>query len=86
MTSRATPAIFSASPSIPKILRYVEWISLGIPALRMLFPMLYKPLAYEVNRGDFLVFGVLGIFAILSLRFPIDRTQAALWAHRHLRI
>ena len=76
---RATQSIFTTSPSIPKILRYVEWISLGIPVLRMLFPIFYRPLAYEVNSGDFLVFAVLGLFAILSLRFPIDNP---LWQRR----
>jgi signal transduction histidine kinase len=45
----------------------------------MLFPIFYRPLAYEVNSGDFLVFAVLGLFAILSLRFPIDNP---LWQRR----
>jgi len=79
MTSRATQTIFSTAPSIPKILRCVEWVSLAIPALRMLFPILYEPLGYEVSRGDFLAFGVLGLLAILSLRFPIDQP---LWQRR----
>jgi len=79
MTSRAPQALFTTAPSIPKILRYVEWVSLSIPALRMLFPLLYKPLGYEASAGDFLVFGVLGLLAILSFRFPIDRP---LWERR----
>ncbi len=73
MTSGATQAFFRTSPSIPKILRYLEWFSIAIPALRMLFPVLYKPLGYELSAGDFLAFGVLGLLAVLSLMFPVHR-------------
>ena len=78
MTSKASQAI-TASPSIPKILRIIEWISLGIPALRALFPLLYKPLGYEAGSGDYLVFGVFGLLFILSFRLPLDRP---LWQRR----
>lgn len=73
MTFGTTQNIFKTSPSIPKILRVVEWISLGIPTLRMLFPLLYQPLGYEVNGGDYLVFGVFSLFFVLSFYFPSDR-------------
>jgi len=73
MTFGTTQTIFKTSPSIPKIVRVVEWISLGIPILRMLFPLFYKPLGYEVNGGDYLVFGVFSLFFILSFYFPINR-------------
>ena len=52
---------------------------MGIPALRMLFPLLYKPLGYEVDGGDYLVFGVFSLFLILSFRFPLNRP---LWERR----
>ncbi len=73
MTFGTTQTIFKTSPSIPKIVRVVEWISLGIPILRMLFPLFYKPLGYEVNGGDYLVFGVFSLFFVLSFYFPINR-------------
>lgn len=79
MTFGTTQTIFKTSPSIPKIVRVVEWISLGIPILRMLFPLFYKPLGYEVNGGDYLVFGVFSLFFILSFYFPSDRP---LWQRR----
>jgi len=71
-------SIEAASP-ITKVIRYVEWLSLGVPALRMLFPLLYRPLGHEVGGGDFLVFGVLGLFTLLSLEFPAQRP---LWQRR----
>ncbi|MFP4300245.1 MAG: sensor histidine kinase, partial [Spirulinaceae cyanobacterium] len=52
---------------------------LGIPTLRMLFPLLYQPLGYEVNGGDYLVFGVFSLFFVLSFYFPSDRP---LWQRR----
>jgi len=45
----------------------------------MLFPLLYKPLGYEVDSGDYLVFGVFSLFLILSFRFPLNRP---LWERR----
>ncbi|MGB7251909.1 MAG: sensor histidine kinase [Phormidesmis sp.] len=79
MTLKASQAILTTSPSIPKILRIIEWISLGIPSLRMLFPLLYEPLGYEVASGDYLVFGVLSLLVALSFRFPLERS---LWQRR----
>ena len=78
MTPKASQAI-TATSSIPKILRIIEWISLGIPALRALFPLLYEPLGYEVSSGDYLVFGVFGLLFILSFWFPGNRP---LWQRR----
>lgn len=65
--------------STPKVLRYVEWMFLGILILRMLFPLLYKPLGYEVSSGDYVVLCVVALFVALSFRFPIDRP---LWQKR----
>ena len=77
-TQTRTRAI-STVPPITKVVRYVEWLSLGIPALRMLFPILYRPFGHEVGIGDFLVFGVLALFTLLSLEFPAGRP---LWQRR----
>ncbi|MEL6555707.1 MAG: sensor histidine kinase [Cyanobacteria bacterium J06621_11] len=65
--------------SIPRVLRYVEWTFLVILALRALFPILYKPLGYEVSSGDYVVLCVFILFAVLSFWFPIDRP---LWQRR----
>ncbi|MGD1896646.1 MAG: sensor histidine kinase [Phormidesmis sp.] len=65
--------------SIPKILRCLDWIFLGIPLLRALFPILYKPLGYEISSGDYVVLCIFVLFFILSFKFPIDRP---LWQKR----
>ena len=65
--------------SITRILRYSEWVFLGILALRVLFPVLYKPLGYEVSSGDYVVLSVYILFLILSFWFPTDRP---LWQRR----
>lgn len=75
----APPPSPPPSPSIPKILRYIEWVFLVIPALRMLFPLFYKPLGYEVTYGDYIVFIVFFLFAALSIQLPINRP---LWQKR----
>lgn len=76
-------AVKTSGSSIPRILRYLEWIFLGIPTLRALFPIFYKPLGYEVSSGDFLVLCVFILFFILSFWFPINRPswqkRAYLW-------
>ncbi|MBE7381172.1 MAG: sensor histidine kinase [Leptolyngbya sp. SIO1E4] len=41
--------------------------------LRVLFPILYEPIPYEVSSGDYLNFAVFGILAILSCWFPLRR-------------
>ncbi|MBE9068001.1 hypothetical protein IQ260_15225 [Leptolyngbya cf. ectocarpi LEGE 11479] len=46
-------SVTTSCSSIPKILRYLEWIFLGIPTLRALFPILYKPLGYVVTISRF---------------------------------
>ena len=73
MTARAIPKVSTTLPSIPKILRYVEWAFLGMATLRMLFPILNQSIPYDTNLEDYLNFVVLGILAILSLFFPIRR-------------
>ena len=70
---RATPQVSTISPAIPNILRYVEWALLTMVILRLLFPILHKSIPYESNRGDYLVFCMLGLLAILSFFFPIRR-------------
>ena len=65
--------------SIPKILRCLDWIFLVIPLLRALFPILYKPLGYEISSGDYVVLCIFVLFFILSFKFPIDRP---LWQKR----
>ncbi|MEL6160016.1 MAG: sensor histidine kinase [Cyanobacteria bacterium J06627_32] len=79
MTALSAQATSAPSPSITKTLRYIEWVFLGIPALRMLFPLFYKPLGYEVNRGDYIVFLVFFLLAVLSVRLPTCRP---LWQKR----
>lgn len=69
----------ASSPSIPRFLKYIEWVFLGILALRALFPILYKPLGYEVSSGDYVVLGVFILFLILSFWFP---TEQPLWQRR----
>lgn len=73
MTVRAIPKISTSIPSIPKILRYVEWAFLGMATLRILFPLIHASMPYQANIGDYFNFVVLGILAILSLFFPIHR-------------
>ena len=73
MTTRSVPKVSTPIPSIPKILRYVEWAFLGMVTLRVLFPILYESIPYEVSGGDYFNFCVLGVLAILSLFFPIHR-------------
>lgn len=62
-----------------KVLRYVEWVFLAILVLRMLFPLLYRPLGYEVSSGDYIVLCVAVLFFALSFWFPINRP---LWQKR----
>ena len=79
MTARAIPQVSTISPSIPKILRYVEWAFLVMVTLRMLFPILHESVPYEPSSGDYLNFCVLGFFAVLSFFFPIHRPM---WQRR----
>lgn len=78
MTAQAIPPVSTAKisrncPSIPKVLRYVEWTFLGLVLLRILFPILHEPIPHEVGSGDYINFAVLGFIAVLSLIFPIHR-------------
>ncbi|MGF1522544.1 MAG: sensor histidine kinase [Leptolyngbyaceae cyanobacterium] len=73
MTARAISPVPTTIASIPKILRYVEWVFLVMVTLRVLFPMLSKSIPYDVEVGDYLNFAVLGFLAVLSVVFPIDR-------------
>ncbi|MBE9063166.1 sensor histidine kinase [cf. Phormidesmis sp. LEGE 11477] len=74
-----SPTVKATCPSIPRILRYLEWTFLGILALRTLFPIFYKPLGYEISSGDYVVLGVFILFVVLSFWLPIDRP---LWQKR----
>ena len=73
MSARAIPQVSTIHPSIPKILRYVEWAFLVMVPLRVLFPILHKSVPYEIGVGDYLNFCVLGVLAVLSFVFPIRR-------------
>ncbi|MEO1388815.1 MAG: sensor histidine kinase [Cyanobacteria bacterium J06634_6] len=79
MTASVTQTTSDPSPSIYKILKYVEWAFLSITVLRMLFPLFYEPLGYEVTHGDYIVLLVFLLFAIFSVQFPIHRP---LWQKR----
>ncbi|MEM6502270.1 MAG: sensor histidine kinase [Cyanobacteria bacterium P01_C01_bin.89] len=79
MTARAIPQVPKTIASIPKILRYVEWAFLGMITLRVLFPILSESIPYDVGLSDYLNFAMMGILAILSVLFPINRP---LWQRR----
>lgn len=79
VASKPDQVPLSVPPYVPRLLRYVEWVSLLIPALRMLFPIYYQPLGYEAGISDFLAFCVLGVLGLLSLYFPVNRS---LWERR----
>ncbi|WP_293022606.1 MULTISPECIES: sensor histidine kinase [unclassified Moorena] len=80
MSARTTPQVSTINPSIPKILRYVEWACLVMVTLILLFFILNKSLSYEAKGGDYLInFFVLGVLAILSFFFPIRRPM---WQRR----
>lgn len=83
MTTSVAQKMSDPSPSIYKALKYVEWAFLIIATLRMLFPIVYKPLGYEVSHGDYITFCVFLLFVVLSLHFPIQRSvwkkRAYLW-------
>ena len=56
-----------------RALRYAEWIlSLSITA-RVLLLALNQQLNYSLGRGEYILFGVLGLLAIMSLMFPASR-------------
>lgn len=79
---KAAPSI--RLPSAPSLLRYVEWASIGISALRMLFPMLLAAaFGHDVRAADFFVLGMLGLLAILSLRglaeYPLWQKRAYIY-------
>ncbi|MEM7797241.1 MAG: sensor histidine kinase [Cyanobacteria bacterium P01_C01_bin.118] len=79
MSARTMPQVSTINPTIPKILRYVEWGFLVMLILRILFPILHSSVPYEVTGGDYLNFCVIGILAILSFIFPIRRPM---WQRR----
>ncbi|MGD1896639.1 MAG: sensor histidine kinase [Phormidesmis sp.] len=61
------------SPSIPKMLRYVEWIFLVMLALLVGLPLLYNPSEFEIQASEGVVI-VVGVgLALLSSFFPIHR-------------
>lgn len=69
----------STYSSIPKVLRYVEWAFLIILALRVMFPLFYRPLGYEISGGDYVVLVVFILFVALSFCLPVERS---LWQRR----
>jgi len=79
MTASVAQTTSDSSSSIYKALKYVEWTFLSIATLRILFPIVYKPLGYEVSSGDYIVFGIFFLFVLLSAYFPIHRP---LWQKR----
>ena len=79
LATQTTTRAISTAPPITKVIRYVEWVALGLPALRMLFPLLYRPFGHQLNGGDLMVFGILALFTVLSLEFPVGRP---LWQRR----
>ncbi|MDJ0708240.1 MAG: sensor histidine kinase [Leptolyngbyaceae cyanobacterium MO_188.B28] len=79
MSARVTPQVSTINPSIPNILRYVEWAFLVMVTLRMLFPILHESVPYEPSSSDYLNFCVLGFLSILSFFFPIHRPM---WQRR----
>ncbi|WP_293092770.1 sensor histidine kinase [Moorena sp. SIOASIH] len=80
MSARTTPQVSTINPSIPKILRYLEWACLIMTILLLLFPVLNKSLPDETKGSEYLIsFCVLGVLAILSFFFPIRRPM---WQRR----
>ncbi|NEP31870.1 MULTISPECIES: sensor histidine kinase [Moorena] len=80
MSARTTPQVSTINPSIPKILRYLEWACLIMTILLLLFLILNKSLSNETKGSDYLIsFCVLGVLAILSFFFPIRRPM---WQRR----
>ena len=79
VNQKTNQAVLISAPSVLQILRYVEWTFLGVHTLRGLFPVLYGPIPYPVGSGDYLVFGVFILFAVLSFKFPLEQP---LWQKR----
>lgn len=78
-----TPTVSSPvaplSPTIPKALRYAEWVFIVAVALRISLLLINEPLEYEMGSGDYIGFLVLGTLAVLSLIFPLNRPM---WQRR----
>lgn len=73
VSASPSTSIATISPSIPKTLRYVEWAFFVVLILRLALLLVNTPLGYELAAGDYIMFGAMGIIAILSFFFPIDR-------------
>ena len=71
------------SSSIPKMLRYTEWVFLFMLVLRFGFRagllMLNRPLGFEIGTGDYIMLSVAATLAVLSGFFPIHRPM---WQRR----
>ncbi|MEM9511075.1 MAG: sensor histidine kinase [Cyanobacteria bacterium P01_E01_bin.48] len=68
---RQSPVPPIAPGAIPKALRYVEWVFLGLATLRMILPISYADEIYDVGPQDYLVLIVFGCLTLLSfVSFP----------------
>ncbi|MEO1134510.1 MAG: sensor histidine kinase [Cyanobacteria bacterium J06639_1] len=66
MNARHPPVPPVIAGTIPKALRYVEWVFLGLATLRMLLPIVYADEIYDVGPQDYLVLVVFGCLTVLS--------------------
>ena len=73
------PPAAALSPSIPKTLRYVEWVFLLAVTVRIGLLMLNRPLGYELDRGGYISLAVLGSLTLLSPIFPLRQPR---WKRR----
>ncbi|MEL6333472.1 MAG: sensor histidine kinase [Cyanobacteria bacterium J06636_28] len=73
VSASPSTSIATISPSIPKTLRYVEWAFFVVLILRLALLLVNTPLGYELAAGDYIMFGAMGIIAILSFFFPMHR-------------
>ncbi|MEM9089039.1 MAG: sensor histidine kinase [Cyanobacteria bacterium P01_F01_bin.53] len=72
-TAPSPSSVATLSPSIPKMLRYVEWVFLLMMVLRLVLLLLNTPLGFEMGLGDYKIVGILVMLAILSVFAPINR-------------
>ena len=68
-------AVATLSPSIPKTLRYVEWVFLLAVTVRIGLLVLNRPLGYELDQGGYISLAVLGSLTLLSPIFPLRQPR-----------